>query len=263
MNRKICLFLFILLNLFYFKNESWAQNAVSNEPRIQSEDESPGSLPEPETPKSPQSSDELSSQKELQSSSQYTIFDDNMLLDGYTKKYVDEPKEILIEMIKDDTLTSYKTAAAVRVLRSRFSAEIFSPEKKQVEKYLIHRLNRTDSTFVQVEIMHTLCLMDRYKYFSSMVPILIQKLDHYNTTVNEMAYAALLHILDLGHNRPREAQIVFTTLRKVLFLSRKRLTSTHDPSPKLKQKLQLLRWSIKVLGSQELKRLPREVINLL
>ena len=195
--------------------------------------------------------------------SQYTIFDDNMLLDGYAKKYAGESKDILIEMIKDDTLTSYKSAAAVRVLRDRFGAEIFSPEKEMIEKYLIHRLNRTDSTFVQVEVIHTLCLIDRYKYFKSMVPILIQKLDHYNSAVNEMAYAALLHILDVGHNRPREAMTVFNTLRKVLFLSRKRLSSTETPGPKLKQKLELLRWSIKVLGSQELKKLPREVINLL
>ncbi len=194
---------------------------------------------------------------------QYTIFDDNMLLDGYTKKYADEPKDILIEMIKDDTLTSYKSAAAVRVFREVFSSEVFSPEKEVIEKYLIHRLNRTDSTFVQVEVIHTLCLMDRYKYFPSLVPILIQKLDHYSTTVNEMAYAALLQVIDLGHNRSREARIVFNTLRKVLFLSRKRLSATQNLSPKLKQKLELLRWSIKVLGSQELKKLPREVINLL
>ena len=195
--------------------------------------------------------------------SQYTIFDDNMLLDGYTKKYTDEPKDILIEMIKDDTLTSYKTAAAVRVFRDRFSLEVFSPEKEIIGKYLLHRLNRTDSTFVQVEVIHTLCLMDRYKYFNSLVPILIQKLDHYNSTVNEMAYAALQHIIELGHDRPREAGIVFNTLRKVLFLSRKRLSTAQNLSPKLKQKLELLRWSIKVLGSQELKKLPREVINLL
>ena len=105
--------------------------------------------------------------------------------------------------------------------------------------------------------------MDRYKYFNSLVPILIQKLDHYNSTVNEMACAALLHVIEVGHNRPREAVIVFNTLRKVLFLSRKRLSSTQTPGPKLKQKLEILRWSIKVLGSQELKKLPREVINLL
>ena len=97
--------------------------------------------------------------------SQYTIFDDNMLLDGYAQKYSTEPKEILLAMIKDDTLSAYKSAAAVRVFKERFSHEVLSPEKAMVEKFLIRRLNHTDSTFVQVEIMHTLCLMDRYKYF--------------------------------------------------------------------------------------------------
>lgn len=195
--------------------------------------------------------------------SQYTIFDDNMLLDGYAQKFSTEPKEILVAMIKDDTLSSYKSAAAVRVFKERFSREVFPPEKAAIEKALIRRLNHTDSTFVQVEIMHTLSLMDRYKYFNSMIPALIQKLDHYNATVNEMAYASLNNIIELGHNRPREASVVFNTLRKTLFLSRKRLSSTKEPGPQLKRKLELLRWSIKVLGSQELKRLPREVINLL
>ncbi len=195
--------------------------------------------------------------------SQYTIFDDNMLLDGYAQKYSTEPKEILLEMIKDDTLSAYKSAAAVRIFKERFSREILSPEKGIIEKILIRRLNHTDSTFVEVEIMHTLCLMDRYKYFNSMVPALIQKLDHYNETVNELAYASLNNTIEPGHNRPREASLVFNTLRKNLFLSRKRLSSTKEPGPQLKRKLDLLRWSIKVLGSQELKRLPREVINLL
>ena len=44
----------------------------------------------------------------------YTIFDDKMLLDGYAEKYAKLPKEILLEMIKDETLNSYRTAAAVR-----------------------------------------------------------------------------------------------------------------------------------------------------
>ena len=195
--------------------------------------------------------------------SQYTIFDDNMLLDGYAQKYSTEPKEILLEMIKDDTLSAYKSAAAVRVFKERFSREVLSAEKGMLEKILIRRLNHTDSTFVKVEIMHTLCLIDRYKYFNAMVPALIQKLDHYNETVDELAYASLNNIIELGHNRPREAGLVFNTLRKNLFLSRKRLSNTKEPGPQLKRKLELLRWSIKVLGSQELKRLPREVINLL
>lgn len=194
---------------------------------------------------------------------QYTIFDDNMLLDGYAKKYADQSKEILIEMIKDDTLSSYKSAAAVRVFKERFSHEVFSPEKGGIEKILIRRMNHTDSNFVQVEIIHTLCLMDRYKYFNAMVPALIQKFDHYNETVSEMAYASLKNIIDIGHNRPREASIIFNSLRRILFLSRKRLINIKEPDLKLKRKLELLRWSIKILGSQELKRLPREVINLL
>ncbi len=62
---------------------------------------------------------------------------------------------------------------------------------------------------------------------------------------------------------PREARIVFDTLRKILFLSRKRLGNITVPNKRLKQKLELLRWSIRILGTQELKRLPSEVINLL
>ena len=191
------------------------------------------------------------------------IFDDKALLAGYAEKYEDEPRDILLAMITDDSLGAYKCAAAVRVFKERFSAEVFSKEKNAVEKILLRRLNRTDSTFVEVEIMHTLCLMDRYKYFSSLVPILIQKLDHYNEAVNEMAYMSLMDIIDMGHGRTREARIIFNILRKVLFLSRKKLSTIKEPGPRLKQKLELLRWSIKVLGSQELKRLPKEVINLL
>ena len=127
---------------------------------------------------------------------------------------------------------------------------------------LIRRLNRTDSAFVQVEIMHTLCLMDRYKYFKSMVPALIQKLDHYNSVVNELAYYGLNNITS-GHDRPREARIVFNALRDILFLSRKRLGNIKDPDERLTQKLKLLRWSIKILGNEELRKLPKEVINLL
>jgi len=149
------------------------------------------------------------------------------------------------------------------VFRDNFSREIFSREKKLAEKALLRRLNRATSPFVQVEIMHTLCVVDRYKYFKSMVPALIQKLDHYNSTVNEIAFAALNNLIEEGNNRKREASVIFHTLRKVLFLSRKRLANITEPGPKLKQKLKLLRWSIKILGSQELKRLPKEVISLL
>jgi len=62
---------------------------------------------------------------------------------------------------------------------------------------------------------------------------------------------------------PREARIVFNTLRKIFFLSRNRLQNITTPSTSLQEKIELLRWSIRILGTQELKRLPSEVINLL
>jgi hypothetical protein len=185
------------------------------------------------------------------------------MLDGYAQKYQTEDKSILLAIIQDETLSAYKTAAAVRVFRQRFSREVVSGEKRAIEKLLFRKLNRTDSPFVQVEIMHTLCVMDRYKYFKPMVPALIQKLDHYNRTVNQMAYRGLDEIaIKSGHNRAREARIVFNILRKVLFLSRKRLETMTEPTPLLKQKLDLLRWSVKILGTEELKRLPNEVLHL-
>ncbi len=196
-------------------------------------------------------------------SSLHTIFDDQMLLEGYTTKYGDFSKEILLAMIKDDTLTSYRSAAAVRVFRKQFSSDVVSNEKKGVEKILLRRLHRTDSPFVEVEIMHTLCQMDRYRYFKSMVPALIQKLNHYNSTVNKNAFDSLNHIIETGNSRSREARIIFNTLRKILFLSRKHLALVTTADEKLTHKLKLLRWSIKVLGNQELKKLPKEVINLL
>src|SRR3990167_7788814 len=61
--------------------------------------------------------------------SEYAIFDDKMLLFGYAKKYKDLPKEILLEMIKDDTLNTFKTAAAARALREKFGSGIVSAEK--------------------------------------------------------------------------------------------------------------------------------------
>ena len=192
-----------------------------------------------------------------------TIFDDQMLLKGYTEKYSGLSKEILIAMIKDDTLTSYRSAAAVRVFKQKFSNELVSPEKNIIEKVLLRRLHRTDSAFVEIEILHTLCQLDRYHYFRSMVPALIQKLDHYNSAVNEIAFDNLNQIIAAGSNRNREARIVFNTLRKILFLSRKRLAAVKEPDAALARKLKLLRWSIKVLGNQELKKLPLEVINLL
>jgi len=193
----------------------------------------------------------------------YAIFDDKTLLDGYTQRYSKESKEILLAMIKDETLSPYKMAAAVRSFKNIYSHEVFSREKKIFEKYLLHRFKRTNSVFVKVEIMHTLLRMDRYKYFNSMVPALIQKLDHYNKEVNAIAFSSITDITENGNSRAREARIVFNTLRKVLFLSRRRLANIKEPDEKLKQKLELLRWSMKILGSQELRRLPKEVINLL
>ncbi len=194
---------------------------------------------------------------------EYTIFDDEMLLKGYIQKYHGLPKEILLEMIKDETLNSYKTAAAVRVFNEKFSTEVVFKEKKGIEKILLRRLHKTDSPFVQVEIMYTLCNMDRYRYFKSMVPALIQKMDHYNEAVNRLAFENLNNLIKKENARAREARWVFNTLRKILFLSRKRLANIDVPDPKLAQKLKLLRWSVKVLGTQELKKLPKEVLNLL
>ncbi len=190
------------------------------------------------------------------------IFNDQSLLDGYSQSYRNEPKETILAMIQDATLDDYKIAAAVRVFKENFSEQLVLSERRYAEKVLMHRLNRTNSPFVEVEIMHALCKIDRYKYFGSMVPILIQKLDHYNRTVNELANASINDIIK-GPHRPREARIVFNTLRKVLFLIRRRLYNVKEPDTRLKQKLILLRWSIKVLGNEELKRLPKEVIPLL
>ena len=195
--------------------------------------------------------------------SDYTLFDDKALLDGYAQKYAEETKEILLEIIKDDTLTPYMTAAAVRVFKDKYAKDVFPKEKSGTERILLLCLQRSDSSFVKAEIMHTLCILDRFKYFNSLVPDLIQLLNHYNTTVNEMAFQSLQDLFASKHNRPREARIVFNTLRKMFFLSRKRLQNVKTPSPRLKQKLEILRWSIKILGTQELKKLPPEVINLL
>ena len=205
----------------------------------------------------------LESQKTAANPSNSPIFDDKMLLEGYSQKYRDLPQETILEMMKDDTLSSYRMAAAIAVFREKFSAEVVSNEKVQIEKILLRRFNRTDSSFVQVEIMSALCQMDRYRYFKAMVPALIQKLDHYNSAVNEAAFNSLNNLLETGPKRPREARIVFNTLRKVFFLSRKRLANITEPGPKLTQKLKLMRWSIKILGIQEIDKLPKEVINLL
>ncbi len=192
-----------------------------------------------------------------------TIFDDKMLLNGYAEKYKDLAQDVIWEMIKDDTVTSYRSAAAIRVFKNNFAKEMVGRNRIFAERLILRRINRDDSPFVQIEGMHALCVLDRYRYFATMVPALIQKLDHYNTTVNEIAFYNLKNIIETGSNRQREARIVFNTLNKVLFLSRRRLANIDAPGLKLKQKLELLRWSIKILGTQELKRLPKEVLNLL
>ncbi len=190
------------------------------------------------------------------------IFDDNALLAGYCQKYADESRDVLLAMIADDSLGSYKCAAAIRVFKEKYAGKVLSREKAGIIRILARRLNRSDSPFVQVEIMHTLVVLDRYQYFESMVPALILKMDHYNLVVSQMAYEDLQDIVK-DSLYPREARIVFNTLRKILFLSRNRLQNITTPDVRLRQKLELLRWSIKILGTQELKRLPPEVINLL
>ena len=190
------------------------------------------------------------------------IFDDKALLAGYAQKYADETRDILLAMIADDSLGTYKCAAAVRVFKEKYANQVLSREKANIVRILIRRLNRSDSPFVQEEIMHTLVVLDRYQYFESMVPALILKMDHYNSVVSDMAYESVQTIVK-DSLYPREARIVFETLRKILFLSRKRLGNITVPNKRLKQKLELLRWSIRILGTQELKRLPSEVINLL
>jgi hypothetical protein len=192
-----------------------------------------------------------------------TVFDDTLLLEGFTKRYMEESADTLFAIIQDETLDDIKVAAAVKAFRNKYALKIFSREKESAESILLRQFNRSDSAFISVEIMHTLCLMDRYKYFNAFIPQLMQKLDHYNSTINASAYKAISEIIEKGNNRAREARIVFNSLRKTLFLSRRRLAQVTKPDERLAQKLTILKWSIKVLGSQELKRLPKEVLNLL
>lgn len=190
------------------------------------------------------------------------IFDDRALINGYTEKYAAETKEVLLAMLADDSLGSYKMAGAIRVFKQKFADDTLKDEKPAVIKSLLRRLNRSDSAFVQVEIMHTLIVLDRYQYFESMVPALLLKLDHYNKVVSALAFDDLQEVLKTS-NRTREARIVFNILRKTFFLSRKRLADVKEPDQQLKEKLEVLRWSIRVLGTQTLKSLPQEVIGLL
>ncbi len=195
--------------------------------------------------------------------SQETIFNDKFLLDGYTQKFSEESFETILAMIQDDAIDVMKLAAVVRVFREKYSHEVVAKRKSVIQKFLIRALSRTDSAFVEVEIMHTLCVLDRYQFFEPMVPALILKLDHYDGTVNDMAYHAIEDIVEKGNSRAREARIIFNTLRNVLFLSRRRIADVKEPDLRLTQKLKFVRWSMKVLGSQEIRRLPKEVIPLL
>ena len=191
------------------------------------------------------------------------IFDDKALIAGYSLKLADAPKDLLLAMLNDDGLYIYKRTAAVRVFRERFAAQMVSRERSIIERVLLRQLQRTSAVYFQIEIMHTLVIMDRFRYFDTMAPLLIQKMDHYDPYINDLAYSAMENINAAGNQRPREARIEFNTLRKIFFLSRKKLKSADPADPKLRNKLQLLRWSIKVLGTEELKGLPPEVISLM
>jgi hypothetical protein len=191
------------------------------------------------------------------------IFDDKALIQGYAVKLSSAPKDLLLAMINDVGLYAYKKAAAVRVFRDKYAPQMVSRERVIIEKVLLRQLETSGVVHLQIEIMHTLVVMDRFRYYESMVPILVRKMDHYDPYVNELAFTAMEEINANGITRPREARIVFNTLRKVFFLSRKKL-KTEDPlDSKLRNKFQLLRWAIKILGTDELKKLPPEVIGLM
>lgn len=191
------------------------------------------------------------------------IFDQKVMIEGYAENFSKFSKEVIMEMIKDDKLEDTQMAAAVRAFNEEYVEEVVSREKAIMEKILLRRMARTNSPFVQLEIMYGLCKLDRYRYFVTMVPLLIQKLNHYNPSVNELAYQCLNKITKTSNSRVREARIIFVTLRKLLFLERRRLATVREPKPNLQHKLALVRWSIKVLGNDMLRKLPPEVINLL
>ncbi len=192
-----------------------------------------------------------------------TFFDDGLMIKGFTERYLEEERDTLLAMIQDETITDIKVAAAIRAFRQKYLLDTFLRDKTNAVRVLLRVFNRSDSAFIQVETMHTVCLMDRYNYFEPMVPQLVLKMDHYNEAVSQAAYEAMMVIIAQGNNRAREARIVFNTLRKTLFLSRLRLARMETPDTRTRQKIDVLKWSIKVLGSQELKRLPKEVLHLL
>ncbi|PIW64287.1 MAG: hypothetical protein COW13_00970 [Candidatus Omnitrophica bacterium CG12_big_fil_rev_8_21_14_0_65_50_5] len=236
-----CYFVFVFLFLFA-ANSAWTDDSVSPEsaPAVQEQD--PMAMREEEA---------------------LFLFDDQELLDGYTQKYRDAAWDEIIQMLGDESLSAYQLAATIRVFRQEFVKETVAMDKKSMERLLLQLLNRSPSPFVQVEAMDTLIAMDRYKYFRAMIPSMIQKLDHYNDTVNALAFDYLNQMIAQEPARSREAQIVFNSINKILFLSRNHLTNVKEPGPRLSQKIKLLRWSIKVLGTEDLNKLPKEVIGLL
>ena len=191
------------------------------------------------------------------------IFDDRMHLKGLVDKYKDVPKEILLEMIKDETLTDFKTAAAINIFKNRYAEEVVTKEKKRAERILSRKIKNTRSPFVQVEAMAALIRIDRYKYFKPLIPAMISKLNHYNEVVYTLSFDNLSFLIENENTRAREAKIIFNTLRKMLFLSRNHLGNTSEIQTQLANKLTLLRWSIKTLGNESLKKLPKEILNLL
>ncbi|MBF0388443.1 MAG: hypothetical protein HQL20_11460 [Candidatus Omnitrophica bacterium] len=193
----------------------------------------------------------------------YPIFNDKLLIEGYAGKLSSTTKDVILAMINDDALVPYRKAAAIRVFRTRYAASTVTRERSIVEKLFLRQLERTSSAYVQIELMHSLITLDRYRYFDAMLPVLIKKIDHYDGTASEMAYKAIVDINDAGSQRSREARIEFNTLIKMLFLTRKKLDGADPQEARLKMKLELLRWSVKVLGTDELKNIPKEVISLM
>ncbi|MBL8013309.1 MAG: hypothetical protein JNN05_05625 [Candidatus Omnitrophica bacterium] len=191
------------------------------------------------------------------------MFDDRLIFNGYVSKFKEKSKEVIVAMMNDTTVSGFQLAAVLSIFRDDIADQAVGAEKNSYEKTLLRILAHEDSPFVQAQTMSALIALDRYKYFKVYVPKVIEKLDHYNDAVVEIAYADLTIIVSKSTARTREARIIFNTLRKMLFLSRKKLESINEPDEKLRKKLDLLFWTIKVLGTQELNQLPPEVIRLL
>lgn len=191
------------------------------------------------------------------------MFDDKLIFNGYVAKYKEKSKEVIVAMMNDTTVNGFQLAAALSIFRDEIADQAVGTEKSSYEKTLLRILAHEDSPFVQTQTMSALIALDRYKYFRVYVPKVIEKLDHYNEAVVDIAYDDLTVMISKSTARTREARIIFNTLRKMLFLSRKKLETINEPDEKLRKKLDLLFWTIKVLGTQELNQLPPEVIRLL